>query len=739
MRNQTLLKQASFAKIGEPFAPVQLPHTWNAFDGQDGGGDYYRGKGTYQIPLPDPTPGKRQYIELQGANHMATVWCNGKKLGSHEGGFSTFRFELTQVMQPCDNMLQVEVDNSVSHIYPQRADFTFFGGLYRDVVFIETEQSHFDLMKDGTQGIFATPYAQGRVRLDIFSVNSEFMSVQVEIMDADGNVVAQEQVEAQPHNSLYVTVPQPRLWQGVADPYCYHVCAALLLDGEVQDQVSIRFGFRSFHVDPKTGFYLNGNSVPLRGVCRHQDRKDKGWALSRQDHEEDMVLIRQVGANTIRLAHYQHDQKFYDLCDDAGMVVWAEIPYISQHLPGKEACDNTISQMRELIAQNYNHPSICFWGIGNELTIGGFSEELYRNLSDLNALCKKMDPSRLTTLANLGTVPAGSEHNRITDVVSYNYYLGWYTDTVEDNGPRFDDFHAANPDLAYGISEYGADHMPHWHSAEPFNHDYTEEYAVFYHQEMLKTFAPRPYLWATHVWNMFDFAADARNEGGVRGLNCKGLVTFDRQIKKDSFYVYRAWWSKEPMVHICSKRFVRRSPKERNITVFTNEAEVSLYVNGVFVQTQTPVDHKVVFANVSMTEGENRITVKTAKAEDQAVFEAVDNHDETYDLPEVIEALTAGNWFAENDDNAPEVKNGFSLEVPVGELLGNETCYRIIRGWIMGNHRLKPEDRLAIVSRLVNWQAMWGDRYFDRLATIKKHMTAEELQALDKMLKRIKR
>ena len=287
MRNQTLLKQASFAKVGEPFAPVQLPHTWNAFDGQDGGGDYYRGKGTYQIPLPDPTPGKRQYIELQGANHMATVWCNGKKLGSHEGGFSTFRFELTQVMQPCDNMLQVEVDNSVSHIYPQRADFTFFGGLYRDVVFIETEQSHFDLMKDGTQGIFATPYAQGRVRLDIFSVNSEFMSVQVEIMDADGNVVAEEQVEAQPHNSLYVTVPQPRLWQGVADPYCYHVCAALLLDGEVQDQVSIRFGFRSFHVDPKTGFYLNGNSVPLRGVCRHQDRKDKGWALSLQDHEED--------------------------------------------------------------------------------------------------------------------------------------------------------------------------------------------------------------------------------------------------------------------------------------------------------------------------------------------------------------------------------------------------------------------------------------------------------------------
>ena len=739
MRTYELLTKAQFAKPGQAPEEVALPHTWNAFDGQDGGNDYYRGEGIYEIALPNPTPGKRQYIEIQGANHIATVWCNGVELGTHEGGFSTFRYELTKAMTAENNVLKVSVTNEVCHVYPQKADFTFFGGLYRDVVFIEAEDAHFDLLKDGTDAVFATPYSKGRVRFDLFPVNSDGLQVEVQILDADDNVVICETAEAQEHTFLYAVVPEPHLWHGVEDPYCYTAQANLKKDDQLVDQVTIRFGFRSFHVDAKTGFYLNGKSVPLHGVSRHQDRKDKGWAISWDDHREDMDLICEMGANTIRLAHYQHDQKFYDMCDDEGMVVWAEIPFISKFLPGQASHDNTISQMTELIAQNYNHPSICFWGIGNELTIGGFSEELYRNLGNLNALCKRLDPSRLTTIANLGRVPIDSEHVYITDLVSYNYYLGWYSGNVADNGPQLDEFHAANPDIPYGVSEYGADHLTCWHSAQPFNHDYTEEYAVHYHQEMLKVFAERPYLWATHVWNMFDFAVDARNEGGIKGLNAKGLVSFDRQTKKDTFYVYKAHWTKAPMVHISGRRFADRAPDERSITVFTNEPEVTLYVNDKAVATLQAEDHCVVFADVALRDGENTLTAKTANAEDTIVLNGVQEHNGAYDLPDVVEALNAGNWFLESDDELPEVENSYSIEIPIGQLIPNDTCHRIVKGWVMSHEGLTLEAKLAFLSRLPNYSLTFAEYKIYELNVIKKNMTQEEFDKLDKMLRRIKR
>lgn len=634
---------AQFAKNGEAFASVALPHTWNALDGQDGGNDYWRGIGTYQIELPNPTEGKKQYIELKGANHVATVYCNGHELGTHKGGFSTFRFNLTPAMKPEGNVLTVVVSNAKSDIYPQNADFTFYGGLYRDVNFVEVADAHFDLLKEGTDGVFVTPHAAGKTRVDLFPVNAAGCTVKVVLKDAEDNVAAEGQADAADHTVVKLDVKEPHLWNGMADPYCYTCEASIEKDGEVQDCVAVTYGYRGFHVDPENGFFLNGKSCPLHGVSRHQDRQDKGWAISREDHEEDIALIKEIGANTIRLAHYQHDQYFYDLCDHTGFVLWAEIPFISSFIPGQEAYENTISQMTELISQNYSHPSIFFWGISNEITISGETEDLYRNLTDLHALCKKLDPTRLTTMAEVSMVPMTSEHVYITDVLSYNHYFGWYVGDVEDNGPWLDKFHAINPDRPLGVSEYGSEAILKWHTTTPENHDYTEEYAAYYHHEMLKTFATRPYLWSTHVWNMFDFAADARDEGGVQGRNNKGLVTYDRKTKKDAFYIYQAYWTTEPMIHVCGERFVDRAPEERIVTVYTNCPNVTLVVNGEEVATKDAVDHAVVFENVALNDGDNTVTATCGDVQANTItLRSVAEHNYAYDLPEGNEGA---NWF----------------------------------------------------------------------------------------------
>ena len=634
---------AQFAKNGEAYASVALPHTWNALDGQDGGNDYWRGIGTYQIELPNPTEGKKQYIELKGANHVATVYCNGRELGTHKGGFSTFRFNLTPAMKPEGNVLTVVVSNAKSDIYPQNADFTFYGGLYRDVNFVEVADAHFDLLKEGTDGVFVTPHAAGKTRVDLFPVNAAGCTVKVVLKDAEDNVAAEGQADAADHTVVKLDVKEPHLWNGMADPYCYTCEASIEKDGEVQDCVAVTYGYRGFHVDPENGFFLNGKSCPLHGVSRHQDRQDKGWAISREDHEEDIALIKEIGANTIRLAHYQHDQYFYDLCDHTGFVLWAEIPFISSFIPGQEAYENTISQMTELISQNYNHPSIFFWGISNEITISGETEALYRNLTDLHALCKKLDPTRLTTMAEVSMVPMTSEHVYITDVLSYNHYFGWYVGDVEDNGPWLDKFHALNPDRPLGVSEYGSEAILKWHTTTPENHDYTEEYAAYYHHEMLKTFATRPYLWSTHVWNMFDFAADARDEGGVQGRNNKGLVTYDRKTKKDAFYIYQAYWTTKPMIHVCGERFVDRAPEERIVTVYTNCPNVTLVVNGEEVATKDAVDHAVVFENVALNDGDNTVTATCGDVQANTItLRSVAEHNYAYDLPEGNEGA---NWF----------------------------------------------------------------------------------------------
>ena len=682
MRTITQLTEALFAKDGDAPVKVALPHTWNAQDGQDGEDDgaYWRGIGSYHLDLPAPIPGTRQYIEFQGANHVATVYCNGREIGTHRGGFSTFRYDLTEAMTEKENILTVEVTNAPSDVYPQMADFTFFGGLYRPVRLIQVPAAHFDLLKTGTTGLFITPHVAGLVRVDAFPVNAEGCTVRVDLCDASGAVVATGTAPAEAHTVLKIQVADPHLWNGRIDPYLYTAKATLLDGGDEMDEVTATFGFRSFHVDSNQGFFLNGKSYPLHGVARHQDRLDMGWAITPKEHAEDIALIQEVGANTIRLAHYQHDQVFYDLCDQTGMVIWAEIPFISRFNPSQAAHDNTISQMTELIAQNYNHPSICFWGISNEITIGGESEPLYQNLCELNALCKRLDPSRLTTMAELTMVPMDSEHVYITDVLSYNHYYGWYMGDVSENGPWLDEFHKKNPDRPVGISEYGAECILSWHSAKPENHDYTEEYQAYYHHEMLKTFAQRPYIWSTHVWNMFDFAADARDEGGCKGRNNKGLVTYDRKIKKDAFYVYKAYWTTEPMVHVSGRRFTDRAPGERTVTVYTNLPEVTLLLNGEVVGTQPAVDHAAVFAELPLQDGANTITARAGDVEDTITLNGVAESNPAYVLPK--DDTKAGNWFVPEGEDAPGelefIEGHFSINDKIGDILAHPVAGKIL-------------------------------------------------------------
>lgn len=634
---------------------VSLPHSWNSVDGQDGGGDYYRGKCLYakKLTKTDLPDAEEYWLEIKGANSSATVHFNGEKIASHDGGYSTWRVRLPQIQN--ENLLVVEVDNSPNdHVYPQKADFTFYGGLYRDVDIICVGHSHFDLSYHGSPGIQVISIPDGKdAYVEVRTWHVGEGSVEVEIFDREGSTVAKASGD-----DVQLTVKDAHLWNGVKDPYLYRAVARLVVEGRCVDEVSTAFGVRTFCISPEEGFFLNGEPYPLHGVSRHQDRWGMGNALTRKEHDEDMDLICELGANTIRLAHYQHDQYFYDLCDQRGMVVWAEIPYISGHMP--EGRDNTVSQMTELIVQNINHPSIVVWGLSNEITINGSSEDLLENHRILNDLAHNLDRTRLTAMAVVSMCPTDDPYIKVPDVISYNHYFGWYGGDVSQNGPWFDSFHEKYPDIPIGISEYGAEGL-WWHSSKPIQGDYSEEYQAYYHEEMIRQLFSRKYIWATHVWNMFDFGADARSEGGENGQNHKGLVTFDRKYKKDAFYAYKAWLSKEPFVHLCSKGFVDRTEDEVMIKVYSNQEEVELYANGVLVGTRKAPDH--FFSFTVRNEGETHLVAKSGTCTDESWIRKVEKENESYRLKEKGAIL---NWF-----DITSVEGKCCLNDKLGQLLDN--------------------------------------------------------------------
>ena len=642
---------------------VNLPHTWNAEDGFDGGNDYFRGSCLYvktlkkaELPAAD-----LYYLEFRGANSSAQVYVGGQKLAEHHGGYSTWRVNITDHLAE-ETEIAVVVDNAPNEtVYPQMADFTFYGGLYRNVNLICVSNTHFDLDYYGAPGIAITPKVEGKdatVTVETYVKNlREGQVLAYTITDREGSPVASVETA---ETKAALTIADVHLWHGRKDPYLYTCQVSILENGEAVDTVTSRFGCRTFRIDPDNGFILNGEAYPLRGVSRHQDRWGVGNALLPEHHEEDMNLICEVGATTIRLAHYQHDQYFYDLCDERGLVIWAEIPYISRHMPGGR--ENTVSQMKELISQNYNHPSIVVWGLSNEISIGGSTEDLLENHRILNDLVHEMDKTRLTTIAAVSMCKLDDPYLLIPDVVSYNHYFGWYGGETDMNGPWFDQFHATHPTIPIGCSEYGCEAL-NWHTSDPKQGDYTEEYQAYYHEELIRQLFTRKYIWATHVWNMFDFGADARNEGGENGQNHKGLVTMDRKYKKDAFYAYKAWLSDEPFVHLCGKRYIDRVEEVTKVTVYSNQPEVELFVNGQSMGKKTAEDHFFYFDVPNV--GESTVVAKAGDLSDEGSLRKVDTMNMDYVLVEKGAVL---NWF---DIDAPEGR--FSLNDKISDIM---SCWR---------------------------------------------------------------
>lgn len=717
---------------------VNLPHTWNNIDGQDGGNDYYRGACCYvkQLDKAELPEADLYYLEFCGANSSADVYVNGKKLARHDGGYSTWRVNITESLQE-KNLIAVIVDNSENdYVYPQMADFTFYGGLYRDVSILAVSKAHFDLDYYGGAGITVTPQLQenessATVEVEVFLTGAEAQhSLCIRLLDACGNIAAENRGTAA-DTKVTLSLPDVHLWNGRKDPYLY-TAEALLLDGETAvDNICTRFGCRTFAIDPEKGFILNGESYPLRGVSRHQDRWGLGNALLPEHHKEDMDLICEMGANTIRLAHYQHDQYFYDLCDERGLVVWAEIPYISKHLiKGRE---NTISQMKELVIQNYNHPSIVVWGLSNEISMSAAdSEDMVENHRLLNDLVHELDKTRLTTIACVSMCDIHDPYIQIPDVVSYNHYFGWYGGDTSMNGPWFDRFHAEFPDIPIGISEYGCEAL-NWHTSNPVQGDYTEEYQAYYHEELIKQIAERPYLWATHVWNMFDFGADARNEGGENGQNHKGLVTFDRKYRKDSFYAYKAWLSDEPFVHICGKRYVERTEDVTKVTVYSNQPAVELFANSRSLGRQE--GSKLFFYFDVPNEGITKLTAVAGECKDESTIRKVDKFNEAYRLREKGAIL---NWF---DITAPE--GYFSLNDKIDDILQSETGRALFASFMGQVTKKLGSSKTAGIELNEGMMQMMGGftvlRLTGLLGMTGAELTKEQLLALNAQLNQIEK
>lgn len=715
--------------LPDTWQAVTLPHSWNAEDGQDGGNDYWRGTAMYcrSFTRPSLPPDGRAILEFPGAAMTADVHVNGRHLARHEGGFSTFRVDITDALAG-ENLLCVAVENSENdRVYPQKADFTFYGGLYRGVKLITVKNAHFELVKDGTPGIKVTPDVRGsKAVVTVETWQSGGDAVKVQIGD---HFRMAENLDG--HSSTCITIEDCHLWDGMDDPYLYTVTAALMKDGTAVDEVSARFGCRNFEVDPEKGFILNGRPYPLRGVSMHQDYQGLGNALTLAEHQESLAIIKELGANTLRLAHYQHAQAFYDLCDEAGLIVWAEIPYITQHMSNGR--QNTLDQMRELITQSYNHPSIICWGLSNEITASSpLTDDLMENHTLLQNLCHNMDTTRPTVMAHAFMLEKESPLIPVADLGAFNLYFGWYLGELDQNDAFFDEYHKLFPSRCIGFSEYGADANPQYQSSAPEKGDYTETYQCLYHEHILSMIEARPWIWATHVWNLFDFGADGRDEGGNNGKNQKGLVTFDRQLKKDAFYLYKAAWSRDPFVHLCGRRYVDRPEEVTEVKVYSNQPEVALYQDGKLVETQQ--GQRVFVFRVSLT-GEHRLTAKapvTDSLTDEILIRKVEEENPAYRFGQKTSVV---NWF----DKEEFTPGYFSIRDKLGDLLAHPESAPLVNA-LMAKLHASRGDVAKEASKNPNLQAMLAQIPFQSLVKqAGDALPADEVRALNEALQMIKK
>ena len=657
-----------FCKNGEK-ETVNLPHTWNGLDGQGAGDDgYFRGACTYTRILPK-YDGK-VYLEFLGANSLCTVKINGRVAGKHEGGYSTFRVDITKLLSSPKNFLEVTVDNSESKTaYPGFADFTFYGGLYRGVNLIyDVPETHFSLTDYGSKGVYVTPKMNGDVYVKaVVTGYHTGVKVRYDVMDAQGKVVATAGDKEKLH------VDNPILWNGMENPYLYTLKASVIDNGAVMDEVKLRFGFRDIKFDSDNGCILNGKHIKLKGVSRHQDREEIGNALTMAEHIEDLELIKDMGANSIRLAHYQQAGDFYDLCDEMGFLVWAEIPVISRY--NKKAQDNALQQLEELIKQNMHHASIFCWGVQNEITITSENETLIEGIRELNDYAKMLDPSRATTQAQFTMCKPESQLNGITDILAYNHYFGWYMKTCDGLDEWLANFRSVNPGLKMGISEYGAEGVLGYFSDNPVQGDYSEGYQAKYHEHYVKTINAHDWIWGSYVWNMFDFGSAVRNEGGVKGRNNKGLVTFDRKNKKDAFYLYKAFWSDDKFVHLVGDRYPLRTIGAKTFTVYSNCDKVTLKVGSK--QKTVTAEGVFVFEDMEIKAGDNKVVITAGDIKETLTLTGVEEYPREYSLPEGA-ATMVRNWFVEkSDDSNPDC---YSLDDTIGDLLKSEDIQGMVKG-----------------------------------------------------------
>jgi len=610
---------------------VTLPHTFNA--GESGEGDYYRGPGWYRraFEIAAIRPGRRLYAQFDGAALVADVYLNGRHACRHEGGHAAFRCDLTEMLQPGRNVLAARVDNAASRVVsPLGGDFTVFGGLYRPVSLIEADALHFDLLDDGGPGLYARASEIGeavatisvRARVANAQPRSRRAPVTIRVLDAEGREVARAStiVEVPARNVRNATVDlrlaSPRLWNGVRDPYLYRVVASL---GEGGDEVAVPLGIRSFAFDPARGFLLNGRPYPLRGVnLMHSARPGKGTAVTDAEIAEDFAILREMGSTGVRLVHFQHPQAAYDEADRLGLAAWTEIGINGEIEDTPEFRANAAQQMRELITQNYNHPSVALWGIGNEV----YADEpkVERVLRELHETARQADPSRPTVYAHCCQA---DDHPKamVTDVIGFNRYFGWYPDQSGTTiGEWAERFHAAHPERPFAVSEYGAGASV-LHQEDPprpvvpASGWHPEQFQAQYHESNWLELEDKPYLWGTFVWVAFDLASAGRHEGDRRGINDKGLVTYDRQVRKDAWYWYRAWWSDRPMLHITSRRFTDRADPRATVKVYTNAEAATLIVNGTEIGTRQ-AENRIVSWPITLREGANAIEVRAQVGDD---------------------------------------------------------------------------------------------------------------------------
>ena len=650
-----------------PFEPVTLPHTWNP-PSPDGEPTEAEEIGWYRrdLSVDDAGDGRRVVVEFGAVARVADVYVGTTHVGQHEGGYSIFRVDVTDALDATGaGALSVRVDNETGDtVYPLLGDHTFFGGITRSVKLITCDPVHIDLADHGSPGVFlsqrelddARGIVAARVRVANNGKAVANPTVRVEAFDADGASVATASAATSvgpgevTETDVTLTVDSPRRWDGRNDPHLYRLVTEL---DDGADNVELPFGLRTFHADPDQGSFLNGRPYRLHGVSRHYDVGQRGAAMTRADNDHDLELLNELGVTAVRLSHYQHDQYMYDLCDRAGIAVWAEIPY-NALTSGVDPAGNAVSQMTELIRQSAHHPSIVCWGVQNEITLGQASNDPRPVIRELHQLVHDEDPTRPSAQANMPQAGFDDDIHTLTDLDALNTYCGWYYGEAAEVGAVLDEHHEANPGRPFALSEYGADAYVGYHSTDPAPGDYTEEYQAVLHEVYWKAIEARPWLWGSFVWNGFDFSSDLRAEGGQRGRNMKGLVDHDRAVRKDAFHWYKANWSDVPFVHITSKRFRHRHDPHVTVKVYSNRPEVRLEVDGVDAGGQTSDDHIFTW---DMTLDPGVTTVR-------AVAEGADGTDET------IEDVAEVELVAEPDGSyvCPQPAVWGGMDSPIGKV-----------------------------------------------------------------------